>query len=66
MLLYYCTICSLYPSLYSRGFPSPLISEGEEDQINENFSESNDGAELETTSEGLGDYVIDKNYIEID
>ena len=65
MLLYYCTICSLYPSLYSRGLSSLSISEGEEDLINENISEYNSGADLETTSEGLCDYVINKKYVYI-
>ena len=59
MLLYYCTVCSLYPSLFSRGLPSSFSSiaiETEEDLNNENLSETN-GAELETTSEGLCDHV---------
>ena len=62
MLLYYCTICALYPSLFSRGLPSScLISsdsdQDEQDLKNVNNSDINNGAELETTSEGLCDYV---------
>lgn len=60
MLLYYCTICSLYPSLYSRRLPSSssLTSLENEDETEHNFSDlATNGEELETTSEGLCDYV---------
>lgn len=71
MLLYYCTICSLYPSLYSRGLPSTCSISSIENEDDpgihnriENSSESNNGAELETTSEGLSDYVS-KNQMQL-
>jgi hypothetical protein len=72
MLLYYCTICALYPSLFTRGLPSSCLissdsdqNEDDEDLKNVN-SDLNNGAELETTSEGLCDHVrflkLEKNF----
>jgi hypothetical protein len=63
MLLYNCTICGLYPSLYGGNGPSSTTSsdnlenEFEEDlaknQTSNFFSKQN----LETTSEGLCDHI---------
>jgi hypothetical protein len=49
MLLFYCTVCALYPSLYATSLSiSPLSITNENDA---------DKDELETTSEGLCDFL---------
>ena len=68
MVLYYCTICALYPNLYTLNHPSPTESistisvseESDSETINELESKRfliNDFDDLETTSEGLCDHI---------
>ena len=60
MLLYNCTICGLYPSLYCGNLPSSTTSldilERELDE-NQDNTQSDYKPDLETTSEGLCDHI---------
>ncbi|RNA16656.1 hypothetical protein BpHYR1_004915 [Brachionus plicatilis] len=70
LVLYYCTICSLYPNLYTANQSSPIescssksdISLSDSDTLNESGGllrgyMTNFAEDLETTSEGLCDHI---------